>query len=136
MKAYLAARYSRHPEMRACRSDLAGLGITVDARWIDGLHEKVDGVTTHEQSQRFATDDINDLMAADIVISFTENPAVRAEGRARGGRHVEFGIALATGKRVIVVGHRENVFHHLPVVEFYETWAKCLLGLAAEAVAL
>lgn len=37
----------------------------------------------------------------------------------RGGRHVEFGLALGLGKRVIVIGHQENLFHHLPQVEFF-----------------
>ena len=27
--------------------------------------------------------------------------------------------------RLIVVGHRENIFHWLPDVEFYETWDQC-----------
>jgi hypothetical protein len=45
-------------------------------------------------------------------------------------RHTEFGIGLALGKRLILVGeHREHVFHYLPVVEVYETWALCLLVL-------
>ena len=47
----------------------------------------------------------------------------RAPLSTRGGRHAEFGIALALGKRVIVIGPRENVFHALPAVERYESWA-------------
>ena len=49
-------------------------------------------------------------MAADAVIVFTEMPN---SVLATGGSHVEFGLALAQGKRVIVVGPRENVFHYL-----------------------
>ena len=53
-------------------------------------------------------------MAADAVIIFTEIPNTIL---ATGGRHVEFGLALAQGKRVIivspVVSPRENVFHYL-----------------------
>ena len=48
-------------------------------------------------------------MAADAVIIFTEteyNPCNR-------WRHVEFGLALAQDKGVIIVGPRENVFHYL-----------------------
>jgi hypothetical protein len=56
---------------------------------------------------------------ADVVINFTEPPRSKAN---RGGRHVEYGIALAKGLRVIVVGYRENIFHWLPMVEFCETW--------------
>ena len=42
-------------------------------------------------------------MAADAVITFTEIPNTIL---ATGGRHVEFGLALAQAKRVIVVGPR------------------------------
>jgi len=63
-------------------------------------------------------------MAADAVIVFTEIPnAVLATG----GSHVEFGLALAQGKRVIVVGPRENVFHYLlPDSQIFATWNKAL----------
>jgi hypothetical protein len=59
-------------------------------------------------------------MAADAVIIFTEIPNTVL---ATGGRHVEFGLALAQGKRVIVVGPRENVFHYLlPESQVFATW--------------
>jgi hypothetical protein len=51
---------------------------------------------------------------------------------ARGGRHVELGLALCDGQRTIVVGHRENVFHWLPQIEFYNDWDECLHELARE----
>jgi hypothetical protein len=61
-------------------------------------------------------------MAADAVIIFTEIPNATP---ATGGRHVEFGLALAQGKRVIVVGPRENVFHYLlPDSQIFATWNK------------
>ena len=37
----------------------------------------------------------------------------------RGGRHVEFGLAIAWGKPVYLVGERENVFHWLPQVRVF-----------------
>jgi hypothetical protein len=49
--------------------------------------------------------------------------------RSRGGHHVEFGYALAQGKRIILVGHRENVFNYLPEIEFIETWPQALDAL-------
>lgn len=76
------------------------------------------------QRREFAQHDWDDVMAADVVISFTEQP--RTAGGSRGGRHVEFGAALAAGKRCIVVGWRENVFHCLPQVEFFPTWAESM----------
>jgi hypothetical protein len=38
-----------------------------------------------------------------------------------GGRHVEFGYGMAKGKRLVLIGERENVFHDHPSVEVYPT---------------
>jgi hypothetical protein len=147
MKIYLAARYSRREELCGYRSEIEELGHTVQARWLNGEHQiandgapigengeaLVEGtlrsgelLSEREQSERaaslrsrFALDDWEDVNAAEVVISFTEPPRSKAN---RGGRHVEYGIALARGARVIVVGYRENIFHWLPQVEFFETW--------------
>jgi hypothetical protein len=48
---------------------------------------------------------------------------------ARGGRHVEFGVAVASGKRLIVIGYRENVFRWLAQVAFYDGWEDFLRRL-------
>lgn len=123
VKVYLAARYSRAAQLREARADLLAEGYEVTSRWIDGGHELTkEGSTEAHQSERtrFAVEDMSDCMAADWVISFTEEPR---KTTTRGGRHVEFGMALAAGKRVTVIGYRENVFHCLPQVEFFESWA-------------
>jgi len=139
MKIYLAARYSRREELAAYRTELEALGHTVQARWLNGENGDalVEGtlrsgeqLSEHEQTERaaalrtkFALDDWEDVNAAELVINFTEPPRSKAN---RGGRHVEYGIALANKARVIVVGHRENIFHWLPVVEFCATWDEAL----------
>lgn len=119
MKIYLAARYSRNPEMRLCRDALAAAGHIVTSRWIDQHEGELEESFTPERLDaepefcgRFARVDVDDLVSADIVVSFTGNG-----GGGKGGRHVEFGIAAALGKRLILVGPRENVFHCLPAVE-------------------
>lgn len=147
MKIYLAARYGRREELCVYRAELEAMGHTVQARWLNGEHQigndgkpigehgeaLVEGVlrsgellSEHEQSDRaaklrasFAADDWEDVNTAECVVSFTERPRAKAN---RGGRHVEFGIALANRARVIVVGHRENIFHWLPQVEFCTIW--------------
>ena len=122
MRVYLAARYSRHKEMQGYRDELAKLGHVVTSRWINGDHQaENDNI---EKMAQFAQDDWEDIHAADWVISFTEEP--RQMSSSRGGRHVEHGIALALGKRVIVVGWRENVFHCLSQVELFESWQEVL----------
>lgn len=123
MKCYLASRYSRYIELQEYRADLEKLGHTVTSRWINGGHKVDDQGLSQEAEQeeriRLANEDVEDLMEADWIIAFTEAPR---SSNSRGGRHVEWGIALATSKRVIVIGHRENVFYCLPQVEFYKSW--------------
>lgn len=127
MKIYLAARYSRHPEMRQYRGELERLGHVVTSRWINGEHQMAESTMFSSEGvtevERFANEDFDDLMKSDCVISFTEAPRSHT---GRGGRHVEFGIALGNGMDVIVVGHRENVFHYMPEVMFFETWEDAL----------
>lgn len=123
MKIYLAARYSRHPEMQEYRDRLEASGHTVTSRWINGGHQISDEGMSEQspavERERFATEDYSDLIAADLVVSFTEPPR---STNSRGGRHVEFGIALGLGRTNIVIGPRENVFHCLPSVEVFETF--------------
>lgn len=126
-KVYLASRYSRRQEMCGYRCELEKLGFEITSRWLNGTHEiDQDGLSIEAaaaERTRFAQEDWADLMAADIVISFTEAPRSSA---TRGGRHVEYGAAMATNKICLVVGHRENVFHHLPGIGFFSTWVECL----------
>jgi hypothetical protein len=145
---YLAARYSRREELCAYRTDLQNFGYLVQARWLDGGHQISDtGNPIGEHGEalvegddgsmssmaallraKFAQDDFEDVSMAQVIISFTEPPRSTA---SRGGRHVEFGIGLgrADKPRLIVVGHRENIFHWLPRVEFAETFGDAVLLL-------
>lgn len=131
MQVYLGARYSRHPEMQHYARDLATHGHRCVARWLLGGHDfratEMGYVSSDAEDLQavWAQEDWTDLMAADVAVFFTEAPG-EVQGRGRGGRHVELGAAIATGKRVCVVGYRENVFCWLPQVEFYATWPDCL----------
>ena len=120
MKIYMASRYSRIKEMGEAAAVLRSMGHEITSRWINGDHQISDDGLSIEAKQeervRFATEDLHDLMVADCCLNFSEKPRGT---NSRGGRHVEYGIALAAGKRVVVIGPRENVFHCLPVVEWY-----------------
>lgn len=138
MRIYLAARYSRREELCGYRRTLQFAGYEVTSRWLDGGHHISDAALNDDhgdqgfsasQRQRFAEEDWSDLFWADTCISFTEAPRSSA---SRGGRHVEFGAALAMGKRCIVVGPRENVFHCLPQVEVYPDWLRLYPQLLKE----
>lgn len=155
MRIYLASRYSRRVELCGYRDQLQKLGLDVQARWLNGEHQlsnegtpigengdalvEDDGtggsgmrdLKSAELRAHFANDDWEDVTQADCVISWTEPPRSSAN---RGGRHVEFGIALAMGKRCIVIGYRENIFHWLPQVEFYQTWEDALREIRSKAI--
>lgn len=138
MKIYLCGRYSRRDQLRSVREELLRLGHTVTSRWLDTNWEATErqdrvysSAAPPEYREQYAALDLEDVAAADCLIAFTEEP--RSGGR--GGRHVEFGAALALGKRLVVVGHRENLFHHHSRVEFFASqWdAVRAIGEAAHA---
>lgn len=146
-RIYLAARYSRREELCGYREQLSALGHEVTSHWLNGEHQAADD-DPGEQAYEFAAEDINDILDSDVIVSFTEEP--RTAGASRGGRHVEHGFVLGMNealrlaqrylpeevviRRVIVVGHRENVFHWLPEIDFFETWPEALAALAAPAL--
>lgn len=119
MRIYIAASYARREEMLAKSKTLIASGHEITSRWLLGDQHLGPAVD--------AQHDIIDLMAAECVLSFTQRPV---DGYTSGGRHVEFGIAIAAARRCIVIGPRENVFHHLPQVEHYATWEDALMALA------
>ena len=48
------------------------------------------------------------MRSGEIFFSEPSDKAVR-----RGGRHVEFGFAMAGNKPIFVIGPKENIFHYL-----------------------
>lgn len=114
MKIYLAARWSRREEMVEVRRQLENLGATITARWLTDPEHRGGDAKSQAFNAMLANHDREDLGAADMVVYF-------GPGGSRGGCHVEFGMALALGKRVVHVGPLENVFTWLPEVEHHET---------------
>jgi len=125
MKIYIAARYDRRFEMLGVASMLMRAGHDVTSRWIEGGRGDDPAIIP-------AVEDLIELARADCLVSFTEDPDRNVPWAARGGRHVEFGIAVATGKRLCIVGPRENIFHHLLSVEAYASVADLLAGLSSK----
>ena len=122
--------------MREIRAVLEAMGHSVTARWLDEEEGPSAGFSAPQladpknvqRARDMAGRDIDDIVAADTVISFTDGAL------ARGGRHVEFGIAFALAKRLILVGPREHVFHALHYVGVYPNWATLAQEMAVWAV--
>lgn len=104
MKIYLCAQFKEQPLMRHWRKLLEEAGHSVTSRWL--------GVDEVDEKSKLALDaakvDLEDIDAAEVVLSHTLN---RGDLFTGGGRHIEFGYALAKGKCLINVGGYENVFH-------------------------
>lgn len=117
---YLAARYERKWEMRKVRERITSRHVTVVSRWIDqeDQDEGLGADVLTEAPERgigYAVKDLEDIQHANLVIVFTGG------GNGRGGYHTEVGYALGLGRRLMLVGPRENVFHCLEQVTRYET---------------
>lgn len=122
MKIYLAARFGRILELREYAKHLEFQGHEITSRWLQEGAEASYEELTPARARQCAEYDIADIYKSHCVISFTES---RNSGYTSGGRHVEFGIALALGKTCYIVGPLENVFHHLTVPKWFLNWNAC-----------
>lgn len=124
MKVYLAARYGRKEELHRLAEELMHLDIECTSRWLV-MHEraKADELPSFEEQRLWAEEDLHDIEAADVVICFTEKKDAK---HSRGGRHVEMGFALCSGKPLICVGPCENIFYSLPMVSVVENWLEAV----------
>jgi hypothetical protein len=126
-RVYLASRYARRDELCAIASDLETAGAEIVSGWLDSAQAlRNEDLEPSGRAQALAETDFSDVHRATLLIAFTE-PNSSPQGR--GGRHVELGIALALGTRVVLVGPREHVFHCLPAVECFPTWAEARAAL-------
>ena len=153
MKIYLASRYSRRIELCGHRKRLEELGHVITSRWLNGGHQISDvGVPLGENGEsliegddgstdvrsaslrsKFAYDDLEDVIASECLIAFTEPPRSNA---SRGGRHVELGIAIGLKNPVIIVGPRENIFCWLDEdrVRHFETFDELMAAFPSRVV--
>lgn len=116
MNLYLASSFGNKALMCENREKIQAHGHFVTSRWLDEADDKGYAQLSQHEQQLCAIDDMRDIMRADAVVLFT-GPL----GSFRGGCHVESGIALGSGKQLIVVGSRGNNFHFLKEVRHFET---------------
>jgi hypothetical protein len=120
-RIYLAARYYDAPLMREWRARLKDHGHIVISRWIDGKTASND-----YERNRFASEDVEDIKNSCTLI-VRNDPNYFGSGW--GGRHVEYGLAIAWEKDIFLVGGRENIFHYLDGVNYYATFENLVNSL-------
>lgn len=135
MKIYLAGKYSSKEEIREKAAELRALGIEVTSTWLEEPHAPNTAMSDVPEDDLavYAQNDLTDIEMADWLVFFSEDPTTSV---VRGGRHVEFGYALATDMGILVVGPHENIFHHLPEVIVISTWNEAKEFLVKESDAL
>jgi len=103
LKVYLASRFSRQKELRDIRDYLEfEKNYEVTSQWLDG---------ESEDRTEAAIMDRDDVQRADAVIMFSDEYGSKQKG---GGRHWELGYGYGLGKKCVVVGPMEIIFHWLP----------------------
>jgi len=119
MKVYLAAQPERREGMMRIARRLEEAGHTVTSRWI---HGNGNGATAVENAMY----ELADVMAADCLVVFTENPKAQPRLGSSAGRQVEFGYGLRARKRLIIIGPLESGFCRLPEVERARTVSRLI----------
>jgi hypothetical protein len=171
MKVYLASWFASKDEMNVRADELRASGLEVTSRW---LEERVKPTVTiaevaDEYLRETAQIDIEDILLANYLVLNVPSEAdlktvnIPISSWARGGRHFEAGFQYATmlfhaylpqvvkkigARGMILVGHRENVFHYLdgvnkalsvmggfslPEIPVFETWEEAKTFLVNQA---
>jgi len=130
LNIYVAGWFGAQERLRKERDRIHALGVgQVVGTWLDEetVAPEAPGETsvvgaTPEQCREYAVRDLGEVRYADLLILDT------IDVNPRGGREVEYGLALATGIGLWIVGPKRNVFHYLAQGHF-ETWDEALLAL-------
>lgn len=124
---YVAASFFRLKDAARLRAYLRAAGHGVNSRWIDGGAELAatgEYFSADAEMARYAAIDCEDVMAANTLVQIT------GDKQTHGARHSELGMAMATGKRMVLLGPREQIFHFHSAVRVVKDLAELLAVLA------
>ena len=143
MRVYLAAPYAARDALRPLADELSIIGMEVTSRWLTEDHDlkTAGGAATSidaETVRQHCHHDFADIDKAGVLVLFTAaaareligDDAPGADRLHSGGRHVETGYAIAKGKRVIVIGEPECIFHR-GACKVVPDWHAAVLALCA-----
>jgi hypothetical protein len=120
MRIYLAAPFRKRLEIREIADKLWSAGFDIVSTWI---HEatRPEGMTHQDFFFKLGLKDLNEISAADMLILDAR------EQSETGGKEVEFGFALGSYHRklIVIVGEPRNPFHELADY-FFKDWPECL----------
>ena len=117
MRVYLAARFERKSEVDGYAAELESAAwewLKVISTWHLPSNPVTLGSTFWNADPALldkATGDIAEIGECDVFVLFTD-PHKSTDIRS-GGSHFEAGWAYGLGKKLVVVGPRENIFYYL-----------------------
>ncbi len=113
LRIYLAAQYGAKDELLAVAAKIEAIGHTVMSSWLQEPPKWTGPESVTEEQLRDIRDNaLEDIRASDMIIAITPTALETPIEKNSGGRHHEFGYAMAKGLDMMVVGDKENLFHH------------------------
>ena len=109
MNIYLSAQWARRAEIEGYALILRGRDHDVVSRWHHGEPMGNEATATPADWREWALADLQDVKKCGMFVTFTEPKGTMS----RGGRHVEWGYAIAKGAELVVVGPLESQFYTL-----------------------
>lgn len=117
-KVYIAASWPNHDLAESIAQMLKGKCEVVSVWHRQDVASKEGYDRPHDMLQA-AIRDFDAVRSCDLFVVIT------GDNLTRGGRHAEFGAALATGKSIIILGPKEHVLHYHPSVMLHmEKWSE------------
>lgn len=100
MKLYVAGH--NQEESRTVAVCLIEAGHSITSRWLNEDFKRTSEYTDLDRTA-IACRDVEDVELCDSLV------LISSPRRVPGGKFVEAGVALALGKKVLILGHRENM---------------------------
>lgn len=141
MKVYIAAPYALRNTLREYAVRLQTAGHLCTSSWLTEAKPITSATVGNAaaddatEAQRHVDQDMDDVFNSDALVLVTWAKTAQLDSRAvahvnSGGRHVEFGMGLAWGKRLVVWGpDTENIFHRDSRVQVCHIWPQVLAAL-------
>jgi hypothetical protein len=113
--------------MRKVKASLERMGHTICNGWLEESNAQELSTLTDRKRRVYSYRDIGEIVSVDLLVIDTQ------EESSSGGREVEYGMALAFGKPVWVVGPQRNIFHSVCRRQF-DDWEPVLKELECAGV--
>ncbi len=97
MKIYIASKANHRPTWRLLRDE----GVPIISRWID-VDDKYSVDPAELDFQALWDTCVEDVLACDVLVCYVE------PGEVLKGAILELGIAIGAGKKILLVGDRED----------------------------